>query len=89
MFNQTNLIIGSIYAISVAVGGICALGIIKITNNEDRTAREAGKKASASAMEYLQGIYRERVKMTLEMLESSDVSPETEDEIRHLIDCPL
>ena len=89
MFNQTNLIIGSFYAISAAVGGICALGIAKITHNEARTAREAGKKASASAIEYLQGVYRERVEKTLEMLESSDVSPETEDEIRHLIDCPL
>ena len=41
MFNQTNLIVGSIYAISAAVGGICAFGIAKITHNEARTAKVA------------------------------------------------
>lgn len=89
MFNQTNLIIGSIYAISAAFGGICALGIAKLVENEDRIARKAGQKASASAMEYLQDVYRKRVDTMYELLESSDVSPETKDEIFNLVDCPL
>ena len=41
MFNQTNLIIGSIYAISIATGGIIGLGILKLVENEDRIARNA------------------------------------------------
>ena len=93
MFNQTNLIIGSIYAISAAVGGICVLGIHNLVSNEDRIARDASKKAAqraiASTSDYLQSVYHKRVDQLLEILESSDVSPETEDEIRHLVDCPL
>ena len=89
MFNQTNMIIGSIYAISIVTGGIIGLGILKLTQDEDRIAKAAGKKASASASEYLQSVYHKRVDTLLELLESSDVSPETEDEIRHLVDCPL
>ena len=89
MFNQTNLIIGSIYAISAVTGGIVVLGISKLVENEDRIARNAGQKASASAMEYLQDVYHKRVNKMLEILESSDVPPETEDEIRNLVDCPL
>lgn len=89
MFNQTNLFIGSIYAISIATGGIVGLGILKLVENEDRIARNAAQKAIASASDYLQGVYHKRVDTLLELLESSDVSPETEDEIRHLVDCPL
>ena len=89
MFNQTNMIVGSIYAISLVTGGMIGLGILKLTQDEDRIARAAGKKASASASEYLQSVYRKRVDRMFEMLESSDISPENEDEIRNLIDCPL
>lgn len=89
MFNQTNLIVGSIYAISIALGGTIGLGIVKLVENEDRIARNAAQKAIASTSDYLQGVYHKRVDNLLELLESSDVSPETEDEIRHLVDCPL
>nr|DAS39801.1 MAG TPA: hypothetical protein [Caudoviricetes sp.] len=89
MFNQTNLIIGSIYAISAVTGGIVVLGLSKLVENEDRVARNAAQKAIASTSNYLQGVYHKRVDQILELLESSDVSPETEDEIRHLVDCPL
>ena len=89
MFNQTNMIIGSIYAISLVTGGIIGLGILKLTQDEDRIARNAAQKAIASTSDYLQGVYHKRVDTLLELLESSDVSPETEDEIRHLVDCPL
>ena len=89
MFNQTNMIIGSIYAISLVTGGIIGLGILKLTQDEDRIARNAAQKAIASTSDYLQGVYHKRVDTLLELLESSDVSSETEDEIRHLVDCPL
>ena len=89
MFNQTNLIVGSLYAISAAVGGICALGIAKITHNESRTAKIASQRAIDSASNYLQSVYHTRVKRVIEMLESSDISPEFEEEIRNYIDCPL
>lgn len=89
MFNQTNMIVGSLYAISVATGGIIALEILKLVENEERIAKNAGKKASASAMEYLQDVYRKRVDKMYDLLDSSDVSTETKNEILDLVDCPL
>ncbi len=89
MFNQTNMIVGSIYAISLVTGGIIGLGILKLTQDEDRIARAAGKKASASASEYLQSVYRKRVDRMLELIDTSDISNDTADELRDLVDCPL
>lgn len=90
MFNQTNMIIGSLYAISAAVGGICVLGVAKITDRiNDRAAKKDCRKAIASAMEYLQNVYYDRVHATLDLLESSDTSEEIKEEIRDLLDCPL
>ena len=89
MFNQTNLIIGSIYAISAAAGGMICLGILKLAQDKDRIARAAGKKASASASEYLQSVYRKRVDRMLELIDTSDISNDTADELRDLVDCPL
>ena len=89
MFNQTNMIIGSIYAISFVTGGTIVLGILKLAQNEDRIARAAGKKASASAIEYLQSVYRKRVDRMLELIDTSDISNDTADKLRDLVDCPL
>ena len=89
MFNQTNMIIGSIYAISIVTGGTIVLGILKLTQDKDRIARAAGKKASASAIEYLQSVYRKRVDRMLELIDTSDISNDTADELRDLVDCPL
>ena len=89
MFNQTNMIIGSIYAISIVTGGTIVLGILKLTQDKDRIARAAGKKASASAIEYLQSVYRKRVDRMLELIDTSDISNDTADKLRDLVDCPL
>ena len=89
MFNQTNMIIGSIYAISIVTGGTIVLGILKLAQDKDRIARAAGKKASASAIEYLQSVYRKRVDRMLELIDTSDISNDTADKLRDLVDCPL
>ena len=89
MFNQTNMIIGSIYAISIVTGGTIVLGILKLAQDKDRIARAAGMKASASAIEYLQSVYRKRVDRMLEIIDTSDISNDTADELRDLVDCPL
>ena len=89
MFNQTNMIIGSIYAISIVTGGTIVLGILKLAQDKDRIARAAGMKASASAIEYLQSVYRKRVDRMLELIDTSDISNDTADKLRDLVDCPL
>ena len=90
MFNRTDMIIGSLYSISVATGGIIMLEIFKLVDRaEDRAAKKDCRKAIASAMEYLQDIYQNRAHTTLDLLESSDISEETKEEIRDLLDCPL
>ena len=89
MFNQTNMFIGSIYATSLATGGLIALGVLKLVQNDDRIARKSAKKAIASTDEYLQGIYRKRAHKALDLIYSSDASSELKDTIRDLLDCPL
>lgn len=89
MFNQTNMFIGSIYATSLATGGLIALGVLKLVQNNDRIARKAARKATASMDNYLQSIYRVRAQETLDLINSSDASSELKDKIRDLLDCPL
>ena len=89
MFNQTNAIIGSIYAVSAVVGGSIVLAIVKLTSNETRIAKTAGKKASASTSEYLQEVYRKRVDDVLEIIDSSEVSDETKAKLLGVVDNPL
>ena len=89
MFNQTNMFIGSIYATSLATGGLIALGVLKIVQNDDRIARKAARKAIASTDKYWQSIYRVRAQETLDLINSSDASSELKDKIRDLLDCPL
>lgn len=89
MFNQTNLFIGSIYATSLATGGLIALGVLKLVQNDDRIARKSARKAKALADNYWQAIYRVRAQETLDLINSSDASSELKDKIRDLLDCPL
>lgn len=89
MFNQTNMFIGSIYATSLATGGLIALGVLKLVQNDDRIARKAARKAIASTDKYWQSIYRVRAQETLDLINSSDASSELKDKIRDLLDCPL
>ena len=89
MFNQTNMFIGSIYANSLATGGLIALGVLKLVQNNDRIARKAARKAIASTDKYWQSIYRVRAQETLDLINSSDASSELKDKIRDLLDCPL
>lgn len=89
MFNQTNLFIGSIYATSLATGGLIALGVLKLVQNDDRIARKSARKATALADNYWQAIYRVRAQETLDLIYSSDASSELKDKIRDLLDCPL
>ena len=89
MFNQTNAIIGSIYAISAVVGGSIVLAIVKLTSNEARIANTAAKKANASVSEYLQGVYRKRVDDVFETIESSEISDETKAKLLAIVDSPL
>lgn len=89
MFNQTNLFIGSIYATSLATGGLIALGVLKLVQNDDRIARKSARKAIASTDKYWQSIYRVRAQETLDLINSSDASSELKDKIRDLLDCPL
>lgn len=89
MFNQTNLFIGSIYATSLATGGLIALGVLKLVQNDDRIARKSARKATALADKYWQSIYRVRAQETLDLINSSDASSELKDKIRDLLDCPL
>lgn len=90
MFNRTNMIVGSIYALSIAVGCVAVYDVVKIADRmADRTANKDCRKAIASAMEYLQDIYQGRVHTTLDLLDSSGVPEETKEEIRDLLDCPL
>lgn len=89
MFNPTNMFIGSIYATSLATGGLIALGVLKLVQNNDRIARKAARKAIASTDKYWQSIYRVRAQETLDLINSSDASSELKDKIRDLLDCPL
>ena len=89
MFNQTNAIIGSIYAVSAVIGGSIALAIVKLTSDETRIAKAAGRKANASTSEYLQGVYRKRVDDVLEIIDSSEVSDETKAKLLGVVDNPL
>ena len=89
MFNQTNLFIGSIYATALATGGLIALGVLKLAQNEDRIASETAQKAIALTDNYLQEIYRKRAQKALDLINSSDASSELKDKIRDLLDCPL
>ena len=89
MFNQTNAIIGSIYAVSAVVGGSIVLAIAKLTSDEARIAKTAGKKANASTSEYLQGVYRKRVDDVLEIIDSSEISDETKAKLLGVVDNPL
>lgn len=89
MFNQTNMFIGSIYATSLATGGLIALGVLKLVQNDDRIARKAARKANTLKNNYLQSIYRVRAQETLDLINSSDASSELKDKIRDLLDCPL
>ena len=89
MFNQTNLIIGAICAVSAVTGGLIALGVYKITQNECRLEKEVAQKAIATMDDYLQGVYHTRVNETLELLENSGIQNETADKLRDLLDCPL
>ena len=89
MFNQTNLFIGSIYATSLATGGLIVLGVLKLVQNDDRIARKSARKAMALADNYWQAIYRVRAQETLDLVYSSDASSERKDKIRDLLDCPL
>lgn len=89
MFNQTNMFIGSIYATSLATGGLIALGVLKLVQNDDRIARKSAEKAIASTDDYLQKIYRKRAHKALDLIYSSDASSELKDKIRDLLDCPL
>lgn len=89
MFNQTNMFIGSIYVTSIATGDLVMLGVFKLVQNDDRIARKAARKATASMDNYLQAIYRARVQETLDLIYSSDASSELKDKIRDLLDCPL
>ena len=89
MFNQTNMFIGSIYATSLATGGLIALGVLKLVQNDDRIARKAARKAIATTDKYWQSIYRVRAQETLDLINSSDASSELKDKIRDLLDCPL
>ena len=89
MFNQTNALIGSIYAVSAIVGGSIVLAIVKLTSNETHIAKTAAKKANASTSEYLQGVYRKRVDDVLEIIDSSEISDETKTKLLDIVDCPL
>ena len=89
MFNQTNMIIGAIYAISAVTGGMITLGIIKLTRNEARIENAAAKRAVRSLDDYLQGVYRKRVERVLEIIDTAGIPDDTADELRDLIDCPL
>ena len=89
MFNQTNMFIGSIYATSLATGGLIALGVLKLAQNNDHIARKAARKATTLADKYWQSIYRVRAQETLDLINSSDASSELKDKIRDLLDCPL
>ena len=89
MFNQTNLFIGSIYATSLATGGLIALSVLKLVQNDDRIARKSARKATALADNYWQAIYHVRAQETLDLINSSDASSELKDKIRDLLDCPL
>ena len=89
MFNQTNMFIGSIYATSLATGGLIALGVLKLVQNNDRIARKAARKAIATTDKYWQSIYRVRAQETLDLINSSDASSELKDKIRDLLDCSL
>ena len=89
MFNQTNLFIGSIYVTSLATGGLIALGVLKLVQNDDRIARKSAKKAIASTDDYLQKTYHKRAHKALDLIYSSDTSSELKDKIRDLLDCPL
>ena len=89
MFNKTNFIIGSIYATSIATGALVMLGVLKLVHDDDRIARKAARKATASMDNYLQAIYRVRAQETLDLVYSSDASSELKDKIRDLLDCPL
>lgn len=89
MFNQTNMFIGSIYATSLATGGLIALGVLKLVQNDDRIARKAARKAIASTDKYWQSIYRVRAQEALDLIYSSDASSELKDKIRDLLDCHL
>lgn len=89
MFNQTNMFIGSIYATSLATGGLIALGVLKLVQNNDRIARKAARKAIASTDKYWQSIYRVRAQEALDLINSSDASSELKDKIRDLLDCTL
>lgn len=89
MFNQTNMFIGSVYATSLATGGLVALGVLKLTQNNYRIARKAARKATTLTDKYWQSIYRVRAQETLDLIYSSDASSELKDKIRDLLDCPL
>ena len=88
MFNQTNLIIGSIYSIAFVTGGMIGLGILKLTQNEARIEEAAANRATRSMDDYLQGVYRKRVERMLEIIDTADISDDTTDELRDLVDCP-
>ena len=89
MFNKTNLFIGSIYVTSIATGALVVLGVLKLVRNDDRIARKAARKATASMDNYLQSTYHVRAQETLDLIYSSDASSELKDKIRDLLDCPL
>ena len=89
MFNQTNLIIGAIYAISAVTGGMIGLGILKLTQDEARIQKAAAQRATRSMDDYLQGVYHKRVERMLEIIDAADISDDTADELRDLVDCPL
>lgn len=89
MFNQTNLIIGAIYSISLVTGGMIGLGILKLTQDEARIANAAAKRATCSLDDYLQGVYHKRVERMLEIIDTADISDDTATELRDLVDCPL
>nr|DAM44952.1 MAG TPA: hypothetical protein [Caudoviricetes sp.] len=89
MFNRTNLIIGAIYALSASVTVVALSDLVRCVYNEDRIAKKHGRAAAHSAMEYLQGIYQKRAHETIDLIHDSGISPEIEDKLIDLLDCPL
>ncbi len=79
MFNHTAMIVGS-STLSRRYCEIIALEILASVENEERIARMPGK-SSASAMEYLQDVYRKRVDKMYDSLDSPMSLTETKNEI--------
>ncbi len=74
MFNQTNMIVGSLYAISLLPENHIALEILKLVENEGTNRKNAGKENLAPLPWNTCRTYRKRVDKISDLLDSSDVS---------------